>query len=130
MQKVKIFNFAFSLEMGGNYGIQLFVGNLGAIIFTQLCCHIIDVKSNIGGIDSDNNIANFSFTMVVAIYIVLKLLTAFMIIMIQLDFKPPGGVIYKHNFAKSSPNGDKTSPILLKVAQMKRKSTFEILYKM
>ena len=96
--------------MGGNYGIQLFVGNLGAIIFTQLCCHIIDVKSNIGGIDSDNNIANFSFTMVVAIYIVLKLLTAFMIIMIQLDFKPPGGVIYKHNFAKSSPNGDKNKP--------------------
>ena len=116
--------------MGGDYGIQRFVGNFGAIVFAPLGGHIIDVTSNVGGVDSDDNITNLSFTTVVAIYVALKLLAAFMIVMIQLDFKPPGGVIYKHNFAKSSPNGDKTSPILLKVAQMKRKSTFEILYKM
>ncbi len=80
--------------MGGDYGIQRFVGNFGAIVFAPLGGHIIDVTSNAGA-DIDDNVGNFSFTSIVAIYVALKLLAAFMIMMIQLDFKPPGVNVIK-----------------------------------
>ena len=77
--------------MGGDYGIQRFVGNFGAIVFAPLGGHIIDVTSRIG-VDDDDDVGSFSFTTIVAIYVALKILAAFMIMMIQLDFKPPGPI--------------------------------------
>jgi len=71
--------------MGGDYGIQRFVGNFGAIIFAPLGGHIIDITS-----DVEDEAGTFSYSAIIYIYVALKLLAAVMIMMIQLDFKPPG----------------------------------------
>ena len=68
-------------EMGGDYGIQRFVGNFGAIVFAPLGGYVIDQASTETSID---------FSPAVYIYLVLKLIAAVMIMMIRLDFKPPG----------------------------------------
>ena len=77
-------------EMGGDYGIQRFVGNFGAIVFAPLGGYIIDVTSN--GIDDEKTVVveQTTFAAVIYVYLGLKLVAAVMILMIQLDFKPPG----------------------------------------
>ena len=62
-------------EIGGDYGIQRFVGNFGAIVFAPLGGYVIDAQ----GYEAD-----------IYIYLVLKLIAAFFILAIRLDFKPPG----------------------------------------
>ena len=68
-------------EMGGDYGIQRFVGNFGAIVFAPLGGYVIDVQG---------------YEAAIYIYLVLKLIAAFFILAIRLDFKPPG--MYKFFF--------------------------------
>ena len=60
-------------EMGGDYGIQRFVGNFGAIVFAPLGGYVIDVQG---------------YEAAIYIYLVLKLIAAFFILAIRLDFKP------------------------------------------
>lgn len=62
-------------EMGGDYGIQRFVGNFGAIVFAPLGGYVIDRSGHEAAI---------------YIYLVLKLIAALFILLIKLDFKPPG----------------------------------------
>jgi len=76
-------------EMGGDYGIQRFVGNFGAIVFAPLGGYIIDITSQPK--DEINNVmGRSSYSAVIYVYLGLKLIAALMILMIQLDFKPPG----------------------------------------
>ena len=75
---------------------QRFVGNFGAIIFAPLGGHIIDITS-----DVEDESGNFSYGAIIYIYVALKLLAAFMILMIQLDFKPPGKEKYVMRFNAS-----------------------------
>lgn len=63
-------------EMGGDYGIQRFVGNFGAIVFAPLGGYVID--------------ASLGYEAAIYIYLVLKLIAALLILLIRLDFKPPG----------------------------------------
>jgi MFS family permease len=63
-------------EMGGDYGIQRFVGNFGAIVFAPLGGYVID--------------ATMGYEAAIYIYLVLKLVAALLILLINLDFKPPG----------------------------------------
>jgi len=70
-------------EMGGDYGLQRFVGNFGAIIFAPLGGYLIDYTSQI-------DITKTHFEYVFYVYLVLKLLAAGLILFIRLDFKPPG----------------------------------------
>ena len=67
--------------MGGDYGIQRFVGNFGAIVFAPLGGYVIDATSG-SGYDS-----------AIYIYLILKLIAAVLILLIKLDFKPPGRYI-------------------------------------
>lgn len=69
-------------ELGGDYGLQRFVGNFGAIVFAPMGGFLIDASS-IEPADTD-------FSPVVYVYLALKLVAAFMILFIRLDFKPPG----------------------------------------
>ena len=62
-------------EMGGDYGIQRFVGNFGAIVFAPLGGYVID---------------SIGYEAAIYIYLVLKLIAALLILLIKLDFKPPG----------------------------------------
>ena len=62
-------------EMGGDYGIQRFVGNFGAIVFAPLGGYVID---------------SLGYEAAIYIYLVLKLIAALLILLIKLDFKPPG----------------------------------------
>ena len=66
-------------EMGCDYGIQRFVGNFGAIVFAPFGGYIIDVTKDGGGYES-----------VIYIYLALKLIASVFILLIKLDFKPPG----------------------------------------
>lgn len=63
-------------EMGGDYGIQRFVGNFGAIVFAPLGGYVIDAT---GG-----------YNAAIYIYLALKIIAAVLILLIRLDFKPPG----------------------------------------
>ncbi|XP_059093691.1 uncharacterized protein LOC131888779 [Tigriopus californicus] len=74
-------------EMGGDYGIQRFVGNFGAIIFAPLGGYIIDIYSKVDKVN---------FSVAIYIYLGLKLGAAFMILFIELDFRPPGERILKN----------------------------------
>ena len=69
-------------EMGGDYGIQRFVGNFGAIVFAPLGGYVID---------------SIGYEAAIYIYLVLKLIAALLILLIKLDFKPPG---MQNNFRK------------------------------
>ena len=69
-------------ELGGDYGIQRFVGNFGAIIFAPLGGYLIDLQSEEG--------SKPDFTAAIYIYLALKLAAAFMILCIRLDFRAPG----------------------------------------
>merc|ERR1719367_751027 len=69
-------------EMGGDYGLQRFVGNFGAIIFAPLGGYLIDTSSWV--------ITKDDFSSVFYVYLSLKLMAAFLILFIRLDFKPPG----------------------------------------
>lgn len=78
-------------EMGGDYGIQRFVGNFGAIVFAPLGGFIIDATS--GSPESEVRpvvVEKSTYSAVIYVYLALKLVAAVMILMIQLDFKPPG----------------------------------------
>ena len=74
-------------ELGGDYGIQRFVGNFGAIVFAPLGGYLIDIHSE------DNKP---DFTPAIYIYLGLKLTAAVMILFIRLDFRPPGERILKN----------------------------------
>jgi hypothetical protein len=74
--------------MGGDYGIQRFVGNFGAIVFAPLGGFIIDATSS--GDPSSVVVDKSTYSAVVYVYLALKLVASVMILMIQLDFKPPG----------------------------------------
>jgi len=63
-------------EMGGDYGIQRFVGNFGAIVFAPFGGYVID--------------ASMGYEAAIYIYLVLKLIASVFILLIKLDFKPPG----------------------------------------
>jgi len=69
-------------EMGGDYGLQRFVGNFGAIIFAPLGGFLIDTSSW--------DLTKTDFSSVFYVYLGLKMLAAFLILFIRLDFKPPG----------------------------------------
>merc|ERR1719195_1926209 len=69
-------------EMGGDYGLQRFVGNFGAIIFAPLGGFLIDATSW--------DLTKTDFSSVFYVYLSLKLVAAFLILFIRLDFKPPG----------------------------------------
>ena len=71
-------------EMGGDYGIQRFVGNFGAIVFAPLGGYVID---------------SIGYEAAIYIYLVLKLIAALLILLIKLDFKPPG---MQNNFRKDN----------------------------
>ena len=73
-------------ELGGDYGIQRFVGNFGAIVFAPLGGYLIDVTSD----------KRPRFDVAIYIYLGLKLLAAAMILFIDLDFRPPGERILKN----------------------------------
>ena len=73
-------------EMGGDYGIQRFVGNFGAIVFAPLGGYVIDTK----GYDA-----------AIYIYLALKLIAALFILLIRLDFKPPGKHFFFHFVQRS-----------------------------
>ena len=70
-------------EMGGDYGIQRFVGNFGAIVFAPLGGYVIDATASMRG-HADG------YEAAIYIYLVLKLIAALFILLIRLDFKPPG----------------------------------------
>ncbi len=76
-------------ELGGDYGIQRFVGNFGAIVFAPLGGYLIDVTT-----PEDATRPNFSAS--VYIYLALKLSAAVMLLFIRLDFRPPGERILKN----------------------------------
>lgn len=63
-------------EMGGDYGIQRFVGNFGAIVFAPFGGYVID--------------ASMGYEAAIYIYLALKLIASLFILLIKLDFKPPG----------------------------------------
>ncbi|XP_023326717.1 uncharacterized protein LOC111700130 [Eurytemora carolleeae] len=69
-------------ELGGDYGLQRFVGNFGAIVFAPMGGFLIDITSL--------EISTTDFSPVIYVYLALKLLASFMILFIRLDFKPPG----------------------------------------
>ena len=84
-------------EMGGDYGLQRFVGNFGAIIFAPLGGFLIDTSSW--------DLTKTDFSSVFYVYLELKMLAAFLILFImllhsmsycvcmicsKLDFKPLG----------------------------------------
>ena len=84
-------------EMGGDYGLQRFVGNFGAIIFAPLGGFLIDTSSW--------DLTKTDFSSVFYVYLGLKMLAAFLILFIRLfhslsygvcmicsrlDFKPLG----------------------------------------
>ena len=64
----------------GDYGIQRFVGNFGAIVFAPFGGYIIDVSTKDGT----------GYEAVIYIYLALKLIASLFILLIKLDFKPPG----------------------------------------
>ena len=78
-------------ELGGDYGVQRFVGNFGAIIFAPLGGYLIDISTNTS---SEGSTPDFSPA--IYIYLALKLMAAFMILFIKLDFKPPRERILNH----------------------------------
>ena len=75
-------------EMGGDYGIQRFVGNFGAIVFAPLGGYVIDAQG---------------YEAAIYIYLVLKLIAAFFILAIRLDFKPPGKTTIIYRLMKINP---------------------------
>lgn len=72
-------------ELGGDYGLQRFFGNFGAIVFAPIGGYLIDLK--FGRTDLSN---------VVFVYLSLKFLAAVLILFIRLDFKPPGKKIFSN----------------------------------
>ena len=71
--------------------VQRFVGNFGAIVFAPLGGFIIDATS--GSPESEVRpvvVEKSTYSAVIYVYLALKLVAAVMILMIQLDFKPPG----------------------------------------
>ena len=63
-------------EMGGDYGLQRFVGNFGAIIFAPLGGFLIDTSSW--------DLTKTDFSSVFYVYLGLKMLAAFLILFIRL----------------------------------------------
>lgn len=78
-------------EMGGDYGLQRFVGNFGAIIFAPLGGFLIDFTN-----DNNWEFEKMEFSTVFYVYLALKLMAAFLILFISLDFKPPGESVLPH----------------------------------
>lgn len=76
-------------ELGGDYGIQRFVGNFGAIVFAPLGGYLIDATA-------DEKTGRPNFAPSVYIYLALKLSAAVMLLFIRLDFRPPGERILKN----------------------------------
>ena len=62
-------------EMGGDYGLQRFVGNFGAIIFAPLGGFLIDTSSW--------DLTKTDFSSVFYVYLGLKLMAAFLILFIR-----------------------------------------------
>ena len=62
-------------EMGGDYGLQRFVGNFGAIIFAPLGGFLIDTSSW--------DLTKTDFSSVFYVYLGLKMLAAFLILFIR-----------------------------------------------
>jgi len=89
-------------ELGGDYGIQRFVGNFGAIVFAPLGGYLIDMGEN-----GDN------FAAAVYIYLALKLAAAALILCIKLDFRPPGERILQNLRAVA-----KNTEVMVFLAQM------------
>ncbi len=67
-------------EVGGDYGIQRFVGNFGAIVFAPLGGFVIDSTSNSGSSSSPGD-----FAAAVYIYLALKLAAAAMILCVKVS---------------------------------------------
>ena len=77
-------------EMGGDYGIQRFVGNFGAIVFAPLGGYVIDQASTDAEVD---------FSPAIYIYLVLKLVAGVFIHSIFLiAFSHLMGTIKCNNF--------------------------------
>eukprot|EP00096_Caligus_rogercresseyi_P011757 TRINITY_DN4734_c0_g1_i1.p1 TRINITY_DN4734_c0_g1~~TRINITY_DN4734_c0_g1_i1.p1 ORF type:complete len:792 (-),score=179.13 TRINITY_DN4734_c0_g1_i1:362-2737(-) len=81
-------------ELGGDYGIQRFVGNFGAIIFAPLGGYLLDI-SNASSSTTIAEEANRDYKSPVFVYLILKILASLMLLFIDLDFKPPGEKILK-----------------------------------
>uniref|UniRef100_A0A0K2UEI0 Putative LOC101737216 [Bombyx mori] n=1 Tax=Lepeophtheirus salmonis TaxID=72036 RepID=A0A0K2UEI0_LEPSM len=79
-------------ELGGDYGIQRFVGNFGAIIFAPLGGYLLDISNddNVVGVGGKRDYKSAVF-----VYLILKILASLMLLFIDLDFKPPGEKILK-----------------------------------
>ena len=67
-------------QHGGDYGLQKLFGTLGAVIFGPLSGVLIDVAA------STNKTEN-SYTGVIVLYFVLRVITAICILKLNLDFK-------------------------------------------
>lgn len=72
-------------EMGGDYGLQRFVGNFGAIIFAPLGGFLIDTSSW--------DLSKTDFSCVFYVYLVLKMMAAFLILFIRFDGVTCAGVL-------------------------------------
>ncbi|CAB4055295.1 unnamed protein product [Lepeophtheirus salmonis] len=83
-------------ELGGDYGIQRFVGNFGAIIFAPLGGYLLDISNddNVVGVGGKRDYKSAVF-----VYLILKILASLMLLFIDLDFKPPGEKILKGNLS-------------------------------
>ena len=72
-------------EMGGDYGLQRFVGNFGAIIFAPLGGFLIDTSSW--------DLTKTDLSSVFYVYLGLKLLAAFLILFIRLVLLKNSGLL-------------------------------------